>query len=286
MPELPEVESVCRTLRPHLTGKKIARATVHWARTVEPLVVPSFRRKVEDRTIAGVARRGKYIVLSLSGDVRMTVHLRMTGELRYFESNSAQKTSPNDYLRVEFAFAGGESLRFYDIRKFGRIRVLDSREWAEFDQELGWEPLDPDFRPSILKHVLQSRRRIVKALLLDQTVIAGLGNIYIDEALFRARIHPLQPSDSISTVKINRLHTAIREILNSAIDRRGTTLRNYRSGLGEPGENQQLLRVYGSATGAPCPRCGRGLRRTTVSQRTTTFCPNCQRLKPARSNRR
>lgn len=280
MPELPEVETVCRTLRPLVTGRTITSCSVYWPRTVTPQDAEWFQEAVTGSRITGVGRRAKFIVLRMEPDAVLTVHLRMTGELLYISSD---RDTPSEdrapYLRAEFRFDNGDRLLFYDTRKFGRIQLLNNSEWSDLDEDLGTEPLSAEFTPTQLRATLQSRRRQLKPLLLDQMVIAGLGNIYVDEALFRARLNPLQLSHQISARKANDLHLAIVDVLTTAIKNRGTTLRDYRGGMGQQGENQSRLLIYGSKDGAPCPRCGRPIRHATVGQRGTSYCPHCQPMR-------
>lgn len=276
MPELPEVETVVQTLRPLITDKEFAGVRIYWPRTVDPHAPDELAQALLHRTVVDVFRRAKLIVLHLDDEHRLTAHLRMTGELLY-QQHPPSNFSDRPYLRASFEFEDGSHLLFDDVRKFGRIRLYDQAGWKQLDEELGIEPLSPSFTPAALHAILRSHRRQLKPLLLDQTIIAGLGNIYVDESLFRARLHPLQPSNRIGIGKATDLHAAIVNVLVGAIENRGTTLQNYRSGLGEPGNNRGKLLVYGSAPGTPCPRCGRALERLVVGQRGTIFCPRCQR---------
>lgn len=280
MPELPEVETVCRALAPFVTDQTFAAARVHWVRTVEPHDPAGFVATIPGKRVLSVSRRAKLIVFELSDDLVLTTHLRMTGNLRFIGVDSEPEIAPQKHLRLEFDFESGDALHFYDARKFGRVRLYSSAEWAGYQSTaFGPEPLDPALDGRTFAAMLQSRKRQVKPLLLDQTFIAGIGNIYADESLFKARIHPLQPASTISTRKARELHQAIVETLEAAIANHGTTLRNYRSALGEAGENQRELLVYGAAKDAPCPRCGTKLRKIVVGQRGTTFCPRCQPMR-------
>lgn len=284
MPELPEVETVVRTLRPLLVGRTITGFQLFWPRTLQASDAEEFRLRTYGEVIVGVDRRAKYIVLTLTNGERITVHLRMTGELLFVASPIDQAPAHRaPYLRAEVDFDGGASLLFYDTRKFGRVRLLTAEEWIAFDEALGIEPLATEFTSAALRGILKDRRRQMKPLLLDQTVIAGLGNIYVDESLFLARINPLQPSDLVSRPKADALHAAIVSVLQEAVADSGTTLRDYRGGAGQVGEHQFKLQIYGSAADHPCPRCGAGLQRAVVGQRGTVFCPRCQRLTLRRS---
>lgn len=276
MPELPEVETIRTTLDSLLRGRTIAGVDVYWERTIGHPDIESFRCKSIGQTIASVDRRAKLLVMRLeAGDV-LTIHLRMTGELRFHVS--ATDSSPTPYLRSRFTFVDGSLLDFNDVRKFGRIELLSSEDFRFVSESLGEEPLSTSFSPDVLREILRSRSRQIKPLLLDQRVIAGLGNIYADEALFRAGIHPLTSSSTIPEEHVARLHAAIVDVLSEAVEHRGTTLRDYRSGLGDRGENQSRLLVYGRGDGSPCLTCGTPLTRTVVGQRGTMFCATCQPL--------
>ncbi|MCO5175537.1 MAG: bifunctional DNA-formamidopyrimidine glycosylase/DNA-(apurinic or apyrimidinic site) lyase [Thermomicrobiales bacterium] len=278
MPELPEVETVCRTLRPYLADKVIESFDLRWRRTVANDDLPAFEERIIGNSIAAVSRRGKFIVLELGTGDWITVHLRMTGELLFRATRTdARAPEREPYLRAVFALSGTTELDFYDTRKFGRIALLDREASARLDENLGVEPLSPAFTIESLALALQRKRRL-KSLLLDQTVIAGLGNIYVDEAMFRAGVHPLRPASELAADEISRLQAAIVDVLSIAVESRGTTLRDYRSGLGEEGTNQESLQIYGRKPGSPCVVCGAPLVRLTIDQRTTMFCPVCQPL--------
>jgi formamidopyrimidine-DNA glycosylase len=280
VPELPEVETVCRTLAPLLIGKAFSSFELSWPRTLSRPDLTTFLDAIRGQHILAVERRAKLITMRLENNGMLTVHLRMTGELRWRGSGSTQvDLDPRaDYLRAAFLLDDGSELLFYDVRKFGRIAFLTAAQAEEMERAYGIEPLDPSFTPEWLHQNLNRRKRQLKPLLLDQTFIAGLGNIYVDEALFASGLHPLTRSDQVTPDQAERLHAAIVSTLAGALLRRGTTLRDYRSGLGEQGENRGMLQVYGSKSGTPCPRCGKGLERLVVGQRGSVFCPNCQPL--------
>lgn len=275
MPELPEVETVRRTLDPLLRGRNIAGFELRWPRTIGDADPAAFASRIVGRTIVSVERRAKLIVIRLDDASAMTVHLRMTGELLFSDTPGSRAAEREPYLRALVTFADGSALLFYDTRKFGRIGWLPAGAEVELDTRYGVEPLASEFTPAALATLL-ARRRQIKPLLLDQTVIAGLGNIYVDEALHRARIHPLCPACDIDDAHRLALHAAIVDILSAAIAAHGTTFRDYRTGTGESGEFAQRLRVYGSKPGTPCPDCGTPLERLVVGQRGTVFCPHCQ----------
>lgn len=274
MPELPEVETVCRTLAPLVTGRSIVAVEFSWPRTLGSPDLNAFATGVLNVPIVSITRRAKYIVLNLASGEAIAVHLRMTGQLLHIATGSSLE--PDPYARAGFLLDDGASLSFSDIRKFGRIRLLSVPELEAFSAALGVEPLSSTFTTRWLAESFSSKKRQIKPLLLDQTFIAGLGNIYVDESLHIAGIHPLTPANLITTDQVCRLHAAIVETLSGAISRQGTTLRNYRTGLGESGENQNFLRIYGAKAGKPCGRCGTPVKRLTVGQRGTVFCPTCQ----------
>jgi formamidopyrimidine-DNA glycosylase len=274
MPELPEVETFAVELRPRLVGQRFVAAHILWPRTLAEPDAVALDRRIRDRVVVDVGRRAKYLVIGLDSGELLIVHLRMTGRLEVvFDGDPALTGS---HLRAWFELAGGDRLAFTDMRKFGRIWLVESLD--SVTGKLGPEPLDRQFTSEILAERLQNRRTAMKAAMLDQTVVAGVGNIYADESLFLAGIHPLRPADSLTADEIVRLHGAIRQVLSEAIGNRGTLLRDYHPPYGAEGSHQDYLRVY-RQTGKPCPRCGTPVERLRVTQRSTHFCPRCQ---PAR----
>ncbi|MEE8389946.1 MAG: bifunctional DNA-formamidopyrimidine glycosylase/DNA-(apurinic or apyrimidinic site) lyase [Anaerolineae bacterium] len=273
MPELPEVETVARGLRASLIGRTVVGVEVRWARSVVPPDPAAFARRLTGQTVTGVGRRGKWVVIALGGGSTLLVHLRMSGRLIL-----ASGKSPDDrHLRVLFSLDGERWLCFFDQRKFGRLVLTSDPQKVLGD--LGPEPLADDFTAARLEEMLAHRRGRVKPLLLNQRFLAGLGNIYADEALWRAGVHPLRRADTLTSVEVRRLYQAICSVLRTAIDSGGTTLADlaYQQPDGRSGEFGDLLAVYGRA-GQPCPRCGRGIERITVAQRGTHYCPHCQVL--------
>ena len=277
MPELPEVETVCRTLAPQLVGRRFVAFELLWPRTFafDPGV---FHNCALGKTVGEVSRRAKLIRIIFEDRSMVTVHLRMTGELLWLPAGSVSDKDKQPYLRAEFLMDDGSALLFYDVRKFGRISCLTREDAATVDQRFGIEPLSLAFTSDWLDQELAKRKRQIKPLLLDQTLIAGLGNIYVDEALFEAGIHPLTPASHVDRERSAALRNAIVNVLTGALERRGTTLRDYRSGRGEPGLNRPSLQVYGSRPGTACPRCATPLQRLVVGQRGSIFCPACQPL--------
>jgi formamidopyrimidine-DNA glycosylase len=271
MPELPEVETVARGLDSALVGRTIAAVEVVWPGSIVDQDPEVFTARLSGQRVRRVGRRGKWVVFDLNGGDTLLVHLRMTGRLLL----ETEACADPDYLRIRFVLDDGHSLCFSDMRKFGRVWLVD--EPAVVLGDLGPEPLADDFTVDRLGEILADRHRQIKPLLLDQRVIAGLGNIYVDESLWRAAIHPLRRSDTLSPDEVQRLHRSIRAVLREAIDREGTTLddRGYVGADGRPGGFAEELGVYGRA-GETCPRCGCAVERIVVGQRGTHICLQCQ----------
>lgn len=274
MPELPEVETVRRSLRAALAGRRIVAVTrCAWPRTIAAPTPEVFCAQLQDRAILDVDRRAKYVIIRLDRDEFLVVHLRMTGRLVVVDAD----VEPDQHTHIVLQLDDGRQLFFRDTRKFGRIWLLDRAGLAVLEQKLGPEPLDAALTGESFRALLRRRKGRLKPLLLDQRLIAGLGNIYVDEALWQARLHPLQAVTQLDDAQINALYAAIRDVLQRSIDNRGTTFADYRDGWGLRGENQVALKVYGR-TGQPCPRCGTPIVRITVAQRGTHLCPRCQTL--------
>ncbi|MCU0237383.1 MAG: bifunctional DNA-formamidopyrimidine glycosylase/DNA-(apurinic or apyrimidinic site) lyase [Acidobacteria bacterium] len=266
MPELPEVETIVRQLCRQIKGKTITSVRLLWPRTVTGCKA-EFCRRLRGMTVAGVSRRGKYIGVEGVDGTFFTVHLRMTGKL-VGEISSADRK----HLRTQFTFSDGTALYFVDARKFGRLRLWTCRGQA--CPSLGPEPLRPAVVLTSLRRL--KTRRPIKSVLLDQTVLAGIGNIYADEALFQAGMHPLTPAASLGEAQQQRLASVIPKVLRQAILRRGTTLRNYRTVADESGENQEHLNVYGRA-GESCFQCGASIEKILINGRSSHYCPSCQK---------
>lgn len=271
MPELPEVETLAADLRRLLVDAELKGVEVLWRRSVAMPNAEELVRELPGRRIMDVTRRGKFLVLSLSGPSFLLIHLRMSGQVRV-----EQATAPADtHTRVIFHLADGRQLLFSDPRKFGRIYWTTDPDCVL--GALGPEPLAEDFTADDFVSLLASHKRALKPLLLDQTVLAGLGNIYTDEALSAAGLHPLRKAHTLSPVEGEQLYYAIREVLQQAICHRGTTLddERYQDAEGRPGCHAPYLRVYRRA-GKPCLRCGTPIERTVIGSRGTYFCPHCQ----------
>ena len=275
MPELPEVEHIVRALRRSVRGRRILAAEIKLPRLLVGSSPASFKRKLRGARIDGVNRRGKYILIELDNQQVLVVHLRMTGK---FLCIGADQPLP-PYPHVVFYLDDDRRLVFCDMRQFGRMRLLPAKKLSALPQieTLAPEPLTDDFSLAYFLETLSKSRRSLKQLLLDQTRILGLGNIYASEALFLARISPLKPADSLSKKRALRLHEAIREILQEAIDA-GSTLRiDLTDGNGSYfGTTERFWRVYERA-GEPCVNCGTRIRRVVQGGRSTYFCPRCQR---------
>lgn len=264
MPELPEVETIARKLKPELTGKTIIDADLRWSRTLASPSVKKFKEQIKGQKILRVGRRAKYLDISLS-EFNMLVHLRMSGDLFMRES----KFEPQKHDRLILKLTGGKSLVFNDTRKFGRVWLTANPE--NVLGKLGPEPLSRGFTSQWLHTALHNKHRQLKPLLLDQTFLAGLGNIYTDEALHIAKLHPLAASDSITAEQARALQDAIRRVLKEGIRRNGASIDWVYRG----GEFQNHFRVY-DRDGKPCPVCGTKIERIIVGQRSTHYCPNCQ----------
>jgi formamidopyrimidine-DNA glycosylase len=284
MPELPEVETVARDLRPRIVGATIVGARCSWARTLRSHTPEAFAAAVAGRRIEAVGRRAKQIVVELSGDAALTVHLKMTGQL--FVVPGDLPVDP--YVRLVLALADGREIRFRDVRKFGRVGLYGRDPVSgELVSEvggvgvfaaLGPEPLDPTFTVREFRRRLRRRKGRLKPLLLDQSFVAGVGNIYADEALWAARLHPLRTATTLRPPDERRLYEAVRTILAEAVERRGSSIDDYTAPDGD-GLMQEQLNVY-QRTGEPCPRCGRPIKRIVLGARSTHFCSWCQRLSP------
>jgi len=278
MPELPEVETTVRLIRPGLVGRTITSASVAWRRTV---VADEFEPRVTGARIASVRRRAKYFVIDLErrGESAGAIvgHLRMTGRVLV---QSARASAP-DYAKVALALDDGHVMHFVDVRKFGRL-VWHADAAAEL-ADLGPEPLGDEFTAEWLQRALRERRRVLKPLLLDQTFLAGLGNIYVDESLHRSGLHPLAKSERVKPAQSVLLHREIRAVLEEAIEREGSSFDVfYRTPEGNPGSYQDQFRVYGR-DGKPCRACGTTIARLVVGQRGTHVCPRCQPKPRART---
>ena len=277
MPELPEVETVRASLEPVLVGRRFAQVEIRDPRLTRPLEPEAVARELVGQRVEAVARRGKYLIVRFESGLALLVHLRMTGSFRH-----ARAASPADepHARAVVTLDDGSDVVYRDVRRFGTWLVLDTSELDTYlAARLGEEPLERAFGPKALGARLANRRAPLKAALLDQRTVAGIGNIYVDEALWRARLHPLRPAGTVEPDELRRLHRAIRDALRMGIRRQGATLRNYAQPDGRRGSMQDEFRVYGR-DGEPCERCGTPIEKTRAGGRGTWYCPSCQPLEP------
>jgi formamidopyrimidine-DNA glycosylase len=279
MPELPEVETVRRALEPVLTGRTLKRVTIDDARLTRPYDPVHVAAELQGERVGSVERRGKYLILRFASGRALLVHLRMTGSFHVDEQSSHE--------RAVATLDDGTRVSYRDVRRFGTWLLLEPDEVAPYlDAKVGEEPLDALFTVAHLGERIANRRAPIKSALLDQRTLAGLGNIYTDEALWWARIHPLRPAESLERAEVRHLHRAIRRALERGIQRQGADLGD---GVYRGGRMQREFKVYGRA-GEPCDRCGTPVAKTRLGGRGTWFCPTCQAASsssspPARSRR-
>ena len=281
MPELPEVETIRRQLAPHMEGRVLRSLEVLDPRWCEPAAPGELDEAVSGRRIESVWRRGKYFVASLDDDVHLVMHLRMTGNLLLVPDGDDDPE--RRHLRARIALGDGHSVLFVDQRRFGTGIVLLGTPALQdyFDARLGVEPLGPDFTEAAMRALATGRKAPVKAFLLNQERIAGVGNIYADEALWDARIHPLRPVGTLKRPQLAALRDAVVRALRSGIDARGATIDDFRNADGAYGSFQDRFQVH-LREGEPCPRCGTAIRKMRAAGRGTYFCPKC----PPRPRRR
>ncbi|MGB9886640.1 MAG: bifunctional DNA-formamidopyrimidine glycosylase/DNA-(apurinic or apyrimidinic site) lyase [Moorellales bacterium] len=272
VPELPEVETIRRSLEPWVVGQEICRTEVYDAKTLVCLSPADFCRRLAGAEIKALHRRGKYLLFHLEPQAVLVAHLGMTGQLIW----QPEFSGPSRHTRAVWALERG-FLVFEDLRRFGRIWLVPPEELAEIRglANLGPEPLDGGLHAETLLSRVRGQRRPLKALLLDQRFLAGIGNIYADEILYRAGLDPRRPAASLTRQEAERLVASVREVLEEAVEHRGTSVRDYVDGRGNEGEHQNFLRVYGRA-GKPCPQCGGAIDRAKIGGRGTHFCPRCQ----------
>lgn len=275
MPELPEVETVRLGLTQLVVGKTIESIDIYWPKIIESPEPDQFKLAVAGETIESVDRRGKYLIFKLT-HWDMLSHLRMEGKYEFYSS----KIPADKHTHIVFNFADGTQLQYRDVRKFGRFTLVGKDQSAGYKgiQKLGPEPFPATFFLDDFRNGLKKSTKAIKAVLLDQKVVTGLGNIYTDEALWQAKIHPRQPANTLTKKETERLHVAIMDVLQRSLDAGGTTVRSYANALGEAGKFQLSLHAYGQ-TGLPCPRCGTPIKKIVVTQRGTHYCPECQKLR-------
>ncbi|WP_326716328.1 DNA-formamidopyrimidine glycosylase [Vagococcus jeotgali] len=272
MPELPEVETVRKGLEQLVLGKKIQSVDVLWGKIIDSPDVDTFKHELIGQTIEKMDRRGKFLIFELT-NYDLISHLRMEGKFEYHESSE----DITKHTHVLFTFTDGSQLRYLDVRKFGRFNLVKKGEAKDYKgiKKLGPEPILPDFDLEDFENGLKNKTKAIKPLLLDQTLVTGLGNIYVDEALFKSRIHPEQPANTLSKKEVKILHQAIIDVLGEAVEAGGTTIRTYKNALGDAGTFQISLNVYGKQ-GESCIRCGTEISKIKVAQRGTHFCSLCQ----------
>ena len=273
MPELPEVETVRRSMSARVIGATIDSVTFRdFPGVVGELSSEQFTGLVSGETFERIDRRGKHLWLAFEGGDGLFVHLMMTGQLLLLRPGAERARF--EHLRL--GLSSGWDLAYADQRKFGRVLRFSDQQWAVKEGQIGPEPLDTSFTTALLVSSMRGRTSPIKAFLLDQRKVAGIGNIYADEALYRARIYPGRSTGSLDEAEIERLHGAIRAVLQEGIERRGTTLSDYMDADGARGTNAANLRVYGKGGKAVCEECGSPLQRVVIAGRGTHFCPGCQ----------
>ena len=276
MPELPEVETIRRRLEPHLVGRRLVRVAIADERLTRPFDPVEVASSLEGERIESLGRRGKYLIVRFERGLVLLIHLRMTGNVLHLPSGVG-RAGDDPHRRAVVTLDDGSDVAYRDVRRFGTWLVLEADELEAYLRErLGDEPLDATFTPRALARRLAGRRAPIKAALLDQRSAAGLGNIYVDEALWWARVHPLTPAGELTSDDVRRLHRGIREAIELGLARQGSTLRDYRMPDGSSGSMQDEFRVYGRA-GEPCDRCGTPIEKITAAGRGTSYCPGCQR---------
>lgn len=269
MPELPEVETIRRELAPFIVGRRIKTLSIDWPPVVRHKPGQELHQYIQDKSITRLRRRGKYLIFELEDKGLLVFHMGMTGSLILGKAAS----EPPQYTRARLILDNGNQVFFRDPRKFGHLMLLGDIE--ELEARLGPEPLEDDFTPSLLATLLSHRRAPIKAVLTDQHLIAGLGNMYADESLFLAGIHPSRPANSLLPAEVDSLHSAIRRTLQESIKHKGATVSTYLRPDGKPGQAQEGFHVA-HRKGEPCPRCGGSIQRLSIRDRGSYFCPHCQ----------
>jgi formamidopyrimidine-DNA glycosylase len=282
MPELPEVETVRARLEPVLAGRRFERVEIHDPRLVRPYDPAEVAAELEGERVAAVERRGKYLIFRFESGRVLLIHLRMTGSLRHTSGDLAEDPHRRAVVRLD----NGSDVAYRDVRRFGTWLLLEPGELEPYlGARVGEEPLDALFTAARLGERLARRRAPIKSALLDQRTLAGMGNIYVDEALWRAKVHPLRAAESLDRNELRRLHKAVRAALEAGIARQGSTLRDYALPDGGSGSMQHEFKVYGRE-GEPCDRCGTPISKTRVAGRGTWFCSSCQPAQAASSSSR
>ncbi|MCP3030545.1 DNA-formamidopyrimidine glycosylase [Halobacillus sp. A1] len=274
MPELPEVETVRQTLKQLIINKEIEEVSIFWNNIIKNPADPDvFKSLLQGQTILDIKRKGKFLVFEME-DLSMVSHLRMEGKFGVYDHTVPKPK----HTHVIFHFKDGSELRYNDVRKFGTMHLFEKgTEWASKPlNQLGPDPFDPAFTEEYFYEKLKRTTRNIKAVLLDQAVVAGLGNIYVDEALYRARVHPERQADQLTLEEVKRVREASTSTIVAAVEQGGTTIRSYLNGQGEMGMFQQQLQVYGKEN-TDCQSCGSPIIKLKVSGRGTHVCPICQK---------
>jgi len=275
MPELPEVETIVREVAPRLVGRRIRRAHLAKSDVLRRVSRKRLLAALTGNTVVAAMRRAKHAVFRLKSGHRMVIQPRMTGSLMVHDPGWTDEES--GYAVLTCTLTGGDVFVYRDVRRLGTVWLLDERGWAAYTARLGPEPLEPEFTPDVFAQALSRTRTAVKKAIMDQRLLAGVGNIYANEALFDAGIDPSRPARSLTRAEADTLRLAIIDVLQRALRASGTTVRDYRTGTGERGRFQFELNVYDRG-GEPCARCGRRLVTThAIDLRQTTLCPFCQR---------
>ncbi|MEG6584626.1 DNA-formamidopyrimidine glycosylase [Dendrosporobacter sp. 1207_IL3150] len=274
MPEMPEVETVRRTLVDKITGCRITNVEIKLPRLIKWPSADEFKAIITDRTIASLGRNGKYLLLHLDNGIIVVIHLRMTGRLYYVSGDEIN----DKFTRIVFALDNGDKLLYSDSRTLGTLYAMQVNELWRISGlfSLGPEPLSPEFTLEYLRSIINKSKGKIKAILLNQKYIGGLGNIYVDECLAIAGINPERTANSLNEEEIEKLHSAINKVIADGIEHGGTTFRDYRDGTGKSGTHQHHLIVYGRK-GQPCIRCSTPIEKKEVAGRGTHFCPVCQK---------
>ncbi len=294
MPELPEVETIVRDLNKKVRGKKILDVWTEWPKSFKrsPGGFEGFKKTVKNKSIKKVWRLGKNIIFDLSGDKEMLIHQKMTGHLLFGTWNMQHGTwipkekgplneRVNGYVRTMFFLSSGKQMAFSDLRKFGKILVVDKKDFEKLEdvKDIGPDPLAPSFKINKFISLIRKKRGPIKKILMDQNIVSGIGNIYADEILFIARVHPLRKVEKVSDEDLKKIFNAIKSILKKAVKLRGTSTSDYRDTAGRPGRYGNVRLVY-QREGEPCPRpCSGKIARLKIGGRSAHFCPSCQELK-------
>lgn len=291
MPELPEVETIKNDLSKKIIGRKIISVFPLWEEIVKDIPFETFVKQVEGREITTVERRAKNLIIKLSDGLNLLIHLKMTGHFLLAEdfaevsgdgrwvkaeNRNLLDDKQNQYVRIIFYLDNGQMLAMSDLRKFAYIKLVDDRELAEFLDKYGPEPFDKDFTANTLAEILAKKKTAIKKVLMDQSQIAGVGNIYADEILWASRVHPLSPANKLPKKDIEAIYENTKKILLESLKRRGTSTSDFRDTEGKPGTFGDIRNVY-RMTDLPCPACGGPIRRISLGGRGTHFCPVCQK---------